>query len=149
VLKRRWFFQYFNFQTRNGHLWLKLEIKNAHISLQNNSNNKILRRFLDNNLAFKFYNRPIHSDIIVISHLTALCPTSQRKFAMSNTMSRGLLILNIFSYLYFMTFWSQDYEFVVYNSSEKNSFVKNRELVIIPTIQTDSFIRTGQLSLNG
>eukprot|EP00102_Acyrthosiphon_pisum_P012999 XP_008182377.1 PREDICTED: uncharacterized protein LOC100165182 [Acyrthosiphon pisum] len=62
-----------------------------------------------------------------------------------------------FEYLNLKSAWSHDvfvaqepdYEFVVYNSSEKNSFVKNRELVIIPTIQTDSFIRTGQLSLNG
>ncbi|XP_022166764.1 uncharacterized protein LOC111031217 [Myzus persicae] len=62
-----------------------------------------------------------------------------------------------FEYLNLNSAWSHDvfiaqepdYEFVVYNSSEKNSFVKNRELVIRPTIQSDSFIRSGHLSLNG
>lgn len=42
-----------------------------------------------------------------------------------------------------------DYEFVIYNNSEKNSFVKNGELVIKPTILSDNFVKNGCLVLKG
>ncbi|XP_025423118.1 uncharacterized protein LOC112692604 isoform X2 [Sipha flava] len=42
-----------------------------------------------------------------------------------------------------------DYEFVFYNNSEQNIHVKNGELFIKPTIQSDSFVRRGCLTLKG
>lgn len=46
-------------------------------------------------------------------------------------------------------FWWQDFEFIVYNNSKKNVYVKNGELVIKPTILSDDFVKNGHLILNG
>ncbi|KAL4131837.1 hypothetical protein QTP88_009086 [Uroleucon formosanum] len=42
-----------------------------------------------------------------------------------------------------------DYEFVVYNNSQKNAFIKDGELVIKPTILSDNYVRNGCLVLKG
>ncbi|CAB0005474.1 unnamed protein product [Nesidiocoris tenuis] len=43
--------------------------------------------------------------------------------------------------------WTPDYEFVVYQKSNKNSFLRNQKLFIKPTLLNDDFVKRGLLEL--
>ncbi|VVC39997.1 Hypothetical protein CINCED_3A002549 [Cinara cedri] len=66
-------------------------------------------------------------------------------------------VIEEFDTLNLQSLWSHEiyiaqepgFEFVIYNNTERNTFVKNGELVIKPTIQSDNFVKKGCLVLKG